>query len=193
MFRRRRARAGRALRRMLRGGPLLRPAGRAAMIRIRHAHMAFAHGDFESAARDMEWLAEEAEDQGHPRAAVLHLQSGASWFRAGMPEPARVQIEAGFRLLSGDYAGERAVLLASRLARDLETWGLPDAAAYVRGLAYVPSGAHALSSPRESGPQGRLPTHCPQCGGSVHPGEVEWADDRTAICDYCGSPIQASG
>jgi len=37
-----------------------------------------------------------------------------------------------------------------------------------------------------------LPAKCPQCGGSVHPGGIEWADDRRGICDYCGSILTAS-
>jgi hypothetical protein len=36
----------------------------------------------------------------------------------------------------------------------------------------------------------RLPGKCPQCGGTVHPQEVEWIDERTASCDYCGSILE---
>jgi hypothetical protein len=35
-----------------------------------------------------------------------------------------------------------------------------------------------------------LPTHCPACGAGVRPDEVEWLDDVTAECAYCGSPIR---
>jgi hypothetical protein len=43
-----------------------------------------------------------------------------------------------------------------------------------------------------SAKQGRLPTNCTQCGGIVHPKEIEWIDDTTACCDYCGSVLEAS-
>jgi hypothetical protein len=36
----------------------------------------------------------------------------------------------------------------------------------------------------------KLPPECPNCGGSVHPDEIEWTDSRSAICDYCGSILQ---
>jgi hypothetical protein len=35
-----------------------------------------------------------------------------------------------------------------------------------------------------------LPTHCHSCGAAVRPNEVEWLDEVTAECDYCGSPIR---
>jgi endogenous inhibitor of DNA gyrase (YacG/DUF329 family) len=35
-----------------------------------------------------------------------------------------------------------------------------------------------------------LPTHCPACGGTVRPDEVEWLDEITAECAYCGSPVR---
>jgi NAD-dependent SIR2 family protein deacetylase len=38
-----------------------------------------------------------------------------------------------------------------------------------------------------------LPTHCPSCGGAVRPDEIEWLDEVTAECDYCGSPLRSEG
>jgi hypothetical protein len=35
-----------------------------------------------------------------------------------------------------------------------------------------------------------LPTHCPSCGAGLKPEEVEWLDDVTAECAYCGSPVR---
>jgi hypothetical protein len=35
-----------------------------------------------------------------------------------------------------------------------------------------------------------LPTHCPSCGAGVRPDEVEWLDESTAECAYCGSPLR---
>jgi hypothetical protein len=36
-----------------------------------------------------------------------------------------------------------------------------------------------------------LPTNCPGCGGPLHAGELEWTDDITAECSYCGSAVRA--
>jgi len=35
-----------------------------------------------------------------------------------------------------------------------------------------------------------LPTHCSSCGAAVKPDEVEWLDEITAECGYCGSPVR---
>jgi NAD-dependent SIR2 family protein deacetylase len=39
-------------------------------------------------------------------------------------------------------------------------------------------------------PRGLLPTSCPKCGGAVASDEVDWVDDRTARCEYCGTLIR---
>ena len=38
-----------------------------------------------------------------------------------------------------------------------------------------------------------LPTHCPGCGGPVRVDDLEWLDDLTAECNWCGSPVRANG
>jgi hypothetical protein len=35
-----------------------------------------------------------------------------------------------------------------------------------------------------------IPTHCPSCGAPLRPDEVDWLDDVTAECGYCGSPVR---
>ena len=35
-----------------------------------------------------------------------------------------------------------------------------------------------------------LPTHCPSCGGTLNPKEVEWVDEKSALCDFCGSVVR---
>jgi Zn finger protein HypA/HybF involved in hydrogenase expression len=40
-------------------------------------------------------------------------------------------------------------------------------------------------------PKPILPTNCPGCGGPIRSDEVEWADEVTAECPYCGSAVRA--
>jgi hypothetical protein len=40
-------------------------------------------------------------------------------------------------------------------------------------------------------PKPILPTNCPGCGGPIRSDEVEWADELTAECPYCGSAVRA--
>ena len=36
----------------------------------------------------------------------------------------------------------------------------------------------------------KLPSNCCGCGAPVHSDEVEWIDQKTAECVYCGSPVR---
>jgi len=39
--------------------------------------------------------------------------------------------------------------------------------------------------------QAVLPPRCPSCGALVNPKEVEWVDEITALCLFCGSPVRS--
>jgi hypothetical protein len=96
----------------------------------------------------------------------------------------------GLGELEGQAPPMRLAQLASRILDELHAGGHPAATdriqAYMleRGIEQQP----IRSGVEESR---RLPPECPHCGGRVHPGELEWADSRSAICDYCGSILQA--
>jgi hypothetical protein len=44
----------------------------------------------------------------------------------------------------------------------------------------------------QSGPRPKLPSTCPKCGAPVRSDEIEWIDDRSAECIYCGTTLQAA-
>ncbi|HEX9117672.1 MAG TPA: hypothetical protein VGA61_16500, partial [Anaerolineae bacterium] len=50
----------------------------------------------------------------------------------------------------------------------------------------VPGGGKPAPAPS---PRRVLPTHCPGCGAPLRPDEVDWLDEMTATCEYCGSPV----
>lgn len=196
MFRRRRSRPGRPLR----PGRLLRrrwrrphPAARAALLRLQQAHTALARAEFAAAAAEFESLADEAETLGYPRAPALHFQAGTAWYRAGQPDSGLARIRRGLALLADSFDPGRARRIGERVVGDLAAWGMADASAAVREEVSRLRLAAPEAAQSESGPLPRLPAKCPHCGGNVHSGEVEWADVQTAICDYCGSPLPASG
>jgi hypothetical protein len=39
-------------------------------------------------------------------------------------------------------------------------------------------------------PRGILPTNCPKCGATIHSDAVDWVDDNTVECEYCGTFIR---
>jgi hypothetical protein len=38
--------------------------------------------------------------------------------------------------------------------------------------------------------RGLLPTSCPKCGAPVHSEDIDWVDENTAECEYCGTLIR---
>jgi hypothetical protein len=80
-------------------------------------------------------------------------------------------------------------VVGQRMVDELTARGLTAEAAEIAGLlgASLPK-----DLPAEPAPTKRpiLPTHCPSCGGAVKSDEVEWIDEVTAECDYCGSPVR---
>ena len=83
---------------------------------------------------------------------------------------------------------DRLMAAGPRIADELRAAGFAsEAEAFLDSLG--PAGALPSSSGSAAARPPRLPPKCPSCGGIVHPGEVEWADERSVLCDYCGSVI----
>jgi Zn finger protein HypA/HybF involved in hydrogenase expression len=55
----------------------------------------------------------------------------------------------------------------------------------------LPGGFVAGAGASAEKPKPVLPIHCPGCGGPIRSDEVEWADEVTAECPYCGSAVRA--
>jgi hypothetical protein len=67
----------------------------------------------------------------------------------------------------------------------------PFARPFRRALAgKIPPALHRPGTSAEK-PKPILPIHCPGCDGPIRSDEVEWADDATAECPYCGSAVRA--
>ena len=178
---------GRRARRIF--GPVLHPA----LQRLRLAHARREAGNYLTAASEFHALAERGEAEGIPRSVQAYVLAGRSFLLAGQHDPGladlRRSVDAAVRF--GQLP--RLAAAAPRIAAELRASGFggeADAflsileAAGPPLLAAQPTPAVALGPPR-------LPAKCPSCGGTVHPGEVEWADPHLVLCDYCGSMIPA--
>jgi hypothetical protein len=183
-MRRRFARGGsRPLRRMLLGGipPLL----------VR-SHELLASGQFSKGADGLEKLAHAAEARGGRRAANLYLEAGRARVMAGQNAEGVELFRRGFDLLAASPFHHRLGRMARRIINELEERGFAEEAKQVAVLvggiepepASFAGGTTALRRPP-------LPTHCPGCGAPVRPDEVDWLDDVTAECEFCGSPVRA--
>ena len=98
---------------------------------------------------------------------------------------------SGLALLKAQQRYHRLHKAGGRIVDELRERGLNAEADEVESV--LGSGIPAEASKEPQSPQRKaiLPTHCPSCGAAVRSDEVEWMDEQTAECDYCGSPVRA--
>jgi len=183
-MRRRFARGGaRPLRRMLMRGipPLL----------VRSNEL-LSMGRFAEGADGLEQLARAAEGRGGRRAASLYLEAGRARVLAGQNAEGVELFKQGFGILAASPFHHRLPRLAQRIIAELQERGLAQEAEQVAALVGgLEAGADSLTAASSALRRPPLPTRCPGCGAPVRPDEVDWLDDVTAECEYCGSPVRA--
>jgi hypothetical protein len=155
---------------------------------LQEANLAFDKGEYGRAAELFEKIASGADARGGPRAPFLHLQAGRARILAGQTKLGMPSLQRGLELLAQRRQFQRLQDAGQRVVMELSERGLKTEAAGIESwlkanLPFVPT----IESPKRPS----LPTHCPQCGAALRPGEVEWLDDLTAECAYCGSPVRA--
>lgn len=158
---------------------------------LQEANLAFDKGEFGRAAQLFERIAEGADARGGPRAPLFHLQAGRARIYAGQTQLGMPSLKRGLELLSQRGQSGRLQIAGERIVAELNNRGLKAEAGEVEGWlnAMLPTTTAPNSiSPLVKRPN--LPTHCPQCGAALRPDEVEWLDDITAECGYCGSPVR---
>jgi hypothetical protein len=183
MFRRRSGR--RALR------PLRSAARRGASQALITANQMFESGNFQEAAERFEAIARAAETRGGPRTPQFYLQAGRARLLAGQTETGLANLKQGLSLYAkrGEWLHLRRA--GRRTVNELNERGLTEAAQEINTWLNGAVPADSQNIP-ETIPTRKpvLPTHCPSCGAALRPDEVEWLDDITAECAYCGSPVR---
>jgi hypothetical protein len=158
------------------------------------AHRLLGAGQAAEAAPLFAELAQGAENHGMPaRAAQLHLQTARALGQAGARADLLAPALRAVSLLKASGDLELLGVAGPRFVQELRGQGFAAEADQVQqavnaalGGAPVPA---AAAAPAPASPA-RLPAMCPQCGGPVRSDEVEWIDDNSAECVYCGSVLQ---
>jgi hypothetical protein len=156
---------------------------------LQHANQMMMDGDFAGAADSFKELAQGAENLFPQRAPILYLEAGRAAILGGDVKTGVAHLRRGLTLLASQGRFHRMRVLGQRAIEELRMRGLNAEAEEIESLL----GANLPQElPAESKPIKRpvLPTHCPSCGGSIKPDEIEWLDEITAECDYCGSPLR---
>ena len=157
---------------------------------LQEANFSFGKGDYGRAAELYERIAQTADDRGGPRAPILHLQAGRSRVYAGQTALGMPSLQRGLELFAQRGQLDKLQNAASRVVSELKERGLTKEAAEIEALLKgVAPSTPAITEPVPV-KKPILPTHCPACGAPLRPDEVEWLDEVTAECGYCGSPVR---
>lgn len=158
---------------------------------LQEANFAFDKGEYGRAALLFEQIAQVADARGGPRAPLLHLQAGRSRIHAGQTALGMPSLKRGLELFAQRRQFQKLQNAGSRVLMELKERGLTKESAEVEAwLKTVLPSMLAMKAQATQTKKPILPTHCPSCGAPLRPDEVEWLDEITAECGYCGSPVR---
>ena len=154
------------------------------------AHELMAAGNYPAAAEAFEQLARAGEARQHPKTGQLYLQAGRARILAGQKEAGFAHLKRGLGLMV-----RRPVLLfraGNRVVAELNERGMSaeaqEIAQWLKANLPVQPETRTASAKKPV-----LPTNCPGCGGPVRTDELDWIDETTAECAWCGRPVRAEG
>lgn len=177
-----------------------RPAqglGPVAQQKIREAFQT-AQRDPAAGAAEFTRLAGIASERGMEGVAGhLCLQAARAWYRAGNEEEAVGSVESAIDFAAELRNRDKALRKFGKLVAEIREKGNTAAADRIAAMVSERLGAAPIAPPAAAAAQGTpavlnrsqrrlLPTHCPTCGAPVSSGEVDFNDDGTADCRYCG-------
>ena len=158
---------------------------------LQEANLAFDKGEYGRAAQLFERIAEGADARGGPRAPLFHLQAGRARILAGQAALGMPSLKRALEILAERKQYQRLQNAGMRVVAELNERGLTSEAVDIEILLKINLPATPTFETKETPTRKPiLPTHCPNCGAALRPDEVEWLDDLTAECGYCGSPVR---
>ena len=161
---------------------------------LRRAHELMAAGQYVQAAEAFEQLGRAAEARKHPKTTNMFLQAGRARVMAGQAQPAYDNLMHGLTILSAAGRHGQLFNFGNRIVAELNEHGMTKEASQIDAWikSVLPKRPDAASAGPTVAPTRKpaLPTHCPGCGGPVNSQDVDWLDDVTAECNWCGSPVR---
>jgi len=158
---------------------------------LQEANFAFDKGEYGRAGELFEKIAESAAARGGPRAPLFYVQAGRARILADQTALGMPSLRHGLELFAQQRRPGRLQQAGRRVISELNERGLEKEASEIQALLErLLSAAPSLPLSQTPAKRPVLPTHCPACGAAVRPDEIEWLDEVTAECAYCGSPIR---
>ena len=156
---------------------------------LQQANEMIASGNYAGAADTYYRLAQGAETRFLQRAPFLYMEAGRAAILSGEAKVGVAHIRRALTILASQGRIQRMQMFGQRAVDELQARKLNAEADEITALINVnmPQGNPPTPTPTK---KPILPTHCPSCGGAVRPDEIEWLDEVTAECAYCGSPVR---
>jgi hypothetical protein len=158
---------------------------------LQEANFAFDKGEYGRAGELFERIAETVAARGGPRAPLFYIQAGRARLLAGQTALGMPSLKRGLELFAQRGQLPRLQQAGARLVSELNELGSKKEAAEIE--TWLKTVLPVAPSFESSPPRPVLPTRCAACGATARPDEVEWLDEVTAECAYCGSSIRAEG
>lgn len=157
---------------------------------LQRANEMMENGDYKNAAQAYHTIAQGAEQRFPNRAPFLYVEAGRAAILAGDTKTGIADLRHGLTILANQGRFPRMQILGQRIINELHARKLTAEANEIQALLSGNLPKEFASAPAAPAKKPTLPTHCPSCGAAVKPDEVEWLDDVTAECSYCGSPVR---
>jgi hypothetical protein len=158
---------------------------------LRRANHLLETGQYEQAYPLLKRLADGAMQHGMPvRAANLYLQAARARLEMGGAQDAVDLARRAIGLLARAGQVERLRGLIPRIVEALEKRGYHDQAVALRAEITALLGSTKAAAAPPPPQRGTLPAKCPSCNAPARATEVEWIDNNSAECAYCGSVIR---
>ena len=156
---------------------------------LRRAQEFMAAGNYSQALQIFEQLAHRSEEHFPERTPFLFLQAGRAAILSGETKVGVAHLRRGLTIFASQGRIPKMRAFGQRAIEELKARDLNAEADEIASLlnANLPKEISVANFAPAKKPV--LPTHCPSCGASVRLDEVEWLDDVTAECAYCGSPV----
>ena len=159
---------------------------------VKHANQLMAATDYRGAASVFEDLARQAKDLDGRRTPFLFLRAGEARLMSGEYTKCMANFKYGLIQLADSQRYTQFYRMGTRIIQELNARKLEKEAQEINMLIHGHTTAIAEMSTQQLPHEKTLPpTHCPSCSGPLRADEVDWIDDLTAECPYCGSPVRA--
>jgi hypothetical protein len=137
-------------------------------------------------------VADAMQKSNHPRRAANLYARAAHAFADGNNEPAALDYtRKALALFTQFKMVRRTPVFYTNITRKLTAKGMKVAADMIQREYGPQIAAQPVAPLQENRPhRGLLPTNCPKCGAAIHSDEMDWIDDNTVECEYCGTLIR---